>query len=220
MMHWYRLATNEATMPSRPTIVNMVSTRYDRCMNDPGEVHALLERIGNLLRQEMRRSGADRGLQPVQLEALNYLAICNRFSNTPQGVAEYLGLTKGTVSQTLKVLEARGLIRKSPDPDDRRVVHLALTGAGARALAESIPPSLLATALAPLAPKQADAIAAALRNLLGELQRANDGRTFGVCRSCRYHAVVSATVSRCQLLGADLSSADAGRICREHLAAA
>ncbi len=62
-------------------------------------------------------------LQPVQLSALHYLARCNRYSDTPLGVTEYLGLTKGTVSQSLKVLEGRGLISKLPDARDRRSVH-------------------------------------------------------------------------------------------------
>jgi len=189
-------------------------------VNEPTELHALLERIGNLLRQEVRRSGAAHGLQPVQLEALHYLSICNRFSDTPQGVAEYLGLTKGTVSQTLKVLEARGLVLKSPDPDDRRVVHLALTGSGNRALEASIPPALLDAALARLPPGRRRPLVTSLRELLAELQQANDGRPFGVCRGCRYHQVVSDTLSRCTLIGADLSGEDAGRICREHQAAA
>ena len=31
----------------------------------------------------------------------------NRYSNTPQALADYLGLTKGTVSQTLLLLDRR-----------------------------------------------------------------------------------------------------------------
>ena len=38
---------------------------------------------------------------------LFYLNQANRFSNTPQALTEYLGLTKGTVSQTVLVLESR-----------------------------------------------------------------------------------------------------------------
>jgi DNA-binding MarR family transcriptional regulator len=189
-------------------------------MSDAGELRALLERIGNLLRQELRRSGAGYGLQPVQIEALHYLSLCNRFSDTPQGVAEYLGLTKGTVSQTLKLLVARGLIRKSPDAEDRRVVHLALTDSGSRALAASVPPALLEAAVGRMPPGQRQSVATVLRRLLAGLQQANEGRSFGVCRSCRYHRIVDARKSRCELIGADLSLEDGGRICREHRAAA
>ena len=39
-------------------------------------VHQLLDRIGNLVRNETRAGLTEHGLQPVQLDALHYLAIC------------------------------------------------------------------------------------------------------------------------------------------------
>lgn len=89
-----------------------------------------LERLTSLMRVWSREQPLVAELQPVQLSALHYLARCNRYSDTPLGVTEYLGLTKGTVSQSLKVLEGRGLISKLPDARDRRSVHLRLTDAG------------------------------------------------------------------------------------------
>ena len=69
----------------------------------------IIERLANVLRQEVRAEGQSLGLQPVQQEALYYLSICNRYSDTTLAVTEYLGLTKGTVSQSLKVLENKTL---------------------------------------------------------------------------------------------------------------
>ena len=42
----------------------------------------------------------------------------------------YLGLTKGTVSQTVHALEAKGLVTKQVDPADRRGRRLSLSPAG------------------------------------------------------------------------------------------
>ena len=84
----------------------------------------LVERLGNLLRAEFRRAGADEQLQPVHVHALVYLTRANRYSNTPQAMAEYLGLTKGTMSQSLLLLDRRGLIERYQDDLDRRVVRL------------------------------------------------------------------------------------------------
>src|SRR4029453_4211140 len=67
----------------------------------------LVERLGNLMRTELRKAGSDEALQPVHLQALVYLSKANRYSNTPQALADYLGLTKGTVSQTLLLLDRR-----------------------------------------------------------------------------------------------------------------
>lgn len=81
-------------------------------------LYALLERIGNLLRAEERAAGLRHGPQPVHLQALRYVQSCNRYSNTPAALTEYLGLTKGTVSQTL----LGGL------PEGGRGLEEALTG--------------------------------------------------------------------------------------------
>ena len=99
----------------------------------------LVERLGNLMRTELRRAGSDESLQPVHLQSLIYLSKANRYSNTPQALAEYLGLTKGTVSQTLLLLDRRGLIERFEDDIDRRVVRLRLSPAGERLLYESQP---------------------------------------------------------------------------------
>ena len=85
-------------------------------------LHEYIERISRLLQSEARNSGSDFNLQPIQLNALHFLRRANRYSNTPQGVTEYFGLTKGTVSQTLIALEKKGLISKNPDKKIGRVV--------------------------------------------------------------------------------------------------
>lgn len=54
-------------------------------------IYEYLERVANLIRTDMRRSGMVHGLQPIQLEALHYLGRCNRYSNNPMAVAEFWG---------------------------------------------------------------------------------------------------------------------------------
>lgn len=179
-------------------------------------VYDYLERISNLVRMDARRSGAFKGLQPVQLEALHYLASCNRYSNTPLAVAEYLGLTKGTVSQTLAVLENNGMITKESDTRDRRVVRLLLTEAGERLLAEAIPPKILRAALAALPEDQSPRLEAALNSILQAMQAANQLKTFGACKTCRHHRVLEDATRRCGLTGEQLFGEDADKICREH----
>src|SRR5258706_11110461 len=111
----------------------------ERMDKNPCVLLELVERLGNLMRTELRKSGGDEALQPVHLQALIYLSKANRYSNTPQALAEYLGLTKGTVSQTLLLLDRRGLIERFEDDIDRRVVRLRLSSAGERLLSDSEP---------------------------------------------------------------------------------
>jgi DNA-binding MarR family transcriptional regulator len=180
------------------------------------QVYQYLERIANLLRTDTRRSIVEKGLQPVQLEALHYLSHCNRYSNTPAGVADFLGLTKGTVSQTLGVLENVGMIEKLPDYKDRRVVHLRLTTRGAKLIAETIPPRTLRTALELMPETGQESILEALNTLLKAMQGANELRTFGVCLTCRHHRIEADGQHRCALTGEFLSNEDSEKICREH----
>ncbi|AGA31867.1 trancriptional regulatory protein, MarR family [Thioalkalivibrio nitratireducens DSM 14787] len=183
---------------------------------DSSRLHELIERIGVLLRTEARRLGADAALQPVHLQALLYLERCNRYSNTPAALGAYLGQTKGTVSQSLKLLEREGYLTKRDDPDDRRVVRLALTARGRGLLAETAAARAWSRAEATLAEHERKAMTEGLERLLQGLQRAHGGRTFGICRSCRHFQTVSEGGHRCGLTGEALSDSDSRLICHEH----
>jgi DNA-binding MarR family transcriptional regulator len=144
----------------------------------------LVERLGNLMRAEMRKAGADESLQPVHLHSLIYLSKANRYSNTPQALADYLGLTKGTVSQTLLLLDRRGLIERFEDDIDRRVVRLRLSSAGEQLLAESQPALPWQNATRNISPNRIRNATSALREALATLQEDNEGTVFGECSSC------------------------------------
>ncbi|MDF0729291.1 MarR family winged helix-turn-helix transcriptional regulator [Pseudomonas entomophila] len=174
----------------------------------------LLERLSSLTRAWFRQHPLLAELQPIQLSALMYLARCNHYSNTPLGVTDYLGLTKGTVSQSLKALEAKGLVVKTQDAHDRRSVHLQLTDS-ARALLDAVlPPDFLATGQARMGERGAQ-LQALLGDLLGEVQRGTDVPGFGLCASCRFHQRVDG-LPFCGLTRQALAPPDAALICREH----
>lgn len=72
-------------------------------MRSVDDILILLERIGRVLQND----GHSEGLKPTQWEALRYFARANRFSRSPSALTAYLGMTKGTVSQTVGALEKR-----------------------------------------------------------------------------------------------------------------
>lgn len=208
---------NDAPLQSKKysCLKNFDHITYDSMKTKP--IYEYLERIANLLRTDVRRAGATRGLQPVQLEAMHYLQNCNRYSNTPAAVADYLGLTKGTVSQTLSVLENAGFIEKRPDAKDKRVVHLKVTESGEELVLRAIPPQALQTAMEMVSDIEQEIILEALRQTLRNMQKANGLRSFGVCKSCKYHRIEEANASRrCALTGEVLLDGDIDKICREH----
>lgn len=170
----------------------------------------LIERLANLMATELRLAAAGHGLLAVHAHVLHYLARCNRYSNTAGALASYLGLTKGTISQSLSVLERRGLIVRRDDPADRRVVRLELTPEGSETAAVLFPPA--PWRLLDDEPEAADA----LEELLRTLQRHHGGRSFGVCSSCRHFLREPAGGFRCALTREPLDARDAAMICREH----
>lgn len=174
-----------------------------------------LERLSSLMRIWNRQHPMMGDLQPVQLSALYYLSRCNRYSDTPLGVADYLGLTKGTVSQSLKVLESKGLIAKRQDAHDKRSVHLELTDAAHALLAAVVPPDFLVRAAEAMgAPRQAE-LEKLLEHLLRVIQRSEDVPGFGLCKTCRFHEQREGGAF-CALTQEPLEKEAVELICREH----
>jgi MarR family transcriptional regulator, organic hydroperoxide resistance regulator len=179
------------------------------------EVNDVLERLCNLLRMETRAFGLKHGLQPVQLEALTFLTQCNRYSDTPQAVGEYLGLTKGTVSQSLKVLVQKGLLRKQSDKQDKRVVHLAPTVKGRNLVKNAIADKNLAPSLAKTNALKINELTSVLRSALREMQQVNQRKAFAACHTCRFNEHHTKGYV-CGLTLEALSAQDIQLICREH----
>ncbi|MCU0306459.1 MAG: MarR family winged helix-turn-helix transcriptional regulator [Thermoleophilia bacterium] len=180
---------------------------------DTGSVE-LIERIGAVRRAARRAVAARLGLSLAQLDALEYLASCNRYSDTPAAVAAFLDTTRGTASQSLKTLERKGLVARTGDARDGRVRHLRVSDAGLALLAEVHADDVTA-AVAGLGRDREDELARLLEAVLETAQRRRGGRTFGLCRTCR-HLEGAPGDHRCGLTGEALSAADTALRCAEH----
>lgn len=177
----------------------------------------LIERISRLLRA---RDG-ETGLNPAQWDALRYISRANRFSRSPTAVSEYLAATKGTVSQTLIALEAKGLLHKHASERDGRGARLEVTEAGWDMLESADPLEHLAIALGDLPPLHASLIAQALSRVLDALLETNGRRAFGSCPACR-HFRRDAGIERkdsphfCASMAVPLSDADVALLCARY----
>ena len=110
------------------------------------------------------------GLNPAQWEALRYVVRANRNSCSPGALADFMGSTKGTVSQTLKALEAKGLIERHRKPGDRRAVHITVTQAGHELLLKD-PLGCIQEALTPFEETEQLKIVDGMQGLLDIVQR-------------------------------------------------
>ncbi len=172
----------------------------------------------DLLRRAARLIEAgdwDAGLNPAQAAALAYLAQANRFSRAPSHLAEWLGTTRGTVSQSLKALAARGLVQEQAAPRDRRSVSYVVTDAGLAALAARQDATKAAEALGP---EMRKALEQGLTSLVRGLVERNGNRAFGLCRTCRHHQIQDGAAGFCTLLSEAIPPPEALKICIEHAA--
>ena len=179
------------------------------------ELFDLIERMGALIRSEKRRKCTELGLQPVHLQALDYLSRCNKYSDTPATLTSFLGMTKGTVSQTLLLLEKKGYLIKAGDTSDKRKVHLHLTAEGENILQQARPMELFGQAALTLDQNETIIDGKIFVQVLTALQKANKSESFGVCKTCRYFTTTSEGYL-CGLTKEALTRSDSEKICREH----
>lgn len=156
------------------------------------------------------------GLNPAQWEALRFLARANRYSRTPTAIAAFLRTTKGTASQTLRSLEAKGFVSKAADRTDRRVVLLEVTPAGREILLRD-PLQQLARSAAHLG-DDLERANTFLQSLAAGLESTAGLKGFGLCKDCTHFCRNAAQAlrdgpHRCGLTGDGLAVAEAEQIC-------
>ncbi len=174
------------------------------------DLNIWLERLSSLQRKHMRNAANIEGIQLVHLEILRFLSISNKYSNTAQALCDYLGQTKGSISQSLKLIEDVGHIVRKPCEKDGRVIRLYLSAEGTKCLKR------LEEALLPELPENEKRVSV-LKDLLSEWQVRNDLKGFGQCKSCRFNEQLGQSKFKCGLTGEALSKTDIEKICQEHV---
>ncbi|MGW1992386.1 MarR family winged helix-turn-helix transcriptional regulator [Embleya sp. NPDC001921] len=97
--------------------------------------HEVADALGLLLRRGTRANLYARlteGLGPA-VDEVTYPVLSGLARTGPRSAADLageIGLDRSGVSRRASRLEAAGLVRREPDPEDRRAVLLALTDAG------------------------------------------------------------------------------------------
>lgn len=178
-------------------------------MTEPQHIRALIARLARL----DAAATWDDALNPVQVAALEYLARANRFSRAPSHVADYLGTTRGTMSQTLKTLMRKGYVSERRSETDRRSISYDLTEPG-RAIA--MRGGALLEAIGGLPESVMADLGDGLASLLTHQLRQNNGRPFGICRTCAHHRVTGEG-AYCTLLSVPLAPEEPDQICHEQV---
>jgi DNA-binding MarR family transcriptional regulator len=146
------------------------------------EVEGIVDRIGGLNRRVLRmldETLAEFDLTTGEWKVLNHLRQAGPpYSRSAGQLAERAELSSGAMTNRLDRLEEAGLVRRLPDPTDRRGVQVELTEAGSRLWEESVSTqgakeALIAAALTAREKQQLNNL---LRRLMREFERREEGR--------------------------------------------
>lgn len=192
-------------------IAIMISTRYELLMNTSDQIHALINRLARLDAAETWEVD----LNPAQIAALDYLSRANRFSRAPSHVAEYLGTTRGTISQTLKALDRKGYVSERRSETDKRSIAYDPTYAGAALAARDR--ALIGT-IKQMPAQEKDKLLEGLSAILSAQLAVKGGRAFDICKTCAHHRKTK-DGAFCALLSVALEPAETMQICHEQVAA-
>ena len=140
------------------------------------DVEGIVERIQGLerrLRLALEETLEEHALSYGEWKLLCSLRRAPEFSSTPGELSGKLELSSGAMTNRLDRLERAGLIRRHPDPSDRRGVRVEMTAEGSKVWIEStnaqaIKEALIAGALSKREQHQLNGL---LRKLMLEFER-------------------------------------------------
>ena len=165
----------------RDHIDRFLDTIHERLpMLDP-EVEGLVDRIGGLSRRFHRaldETLAEFGLDYAEWKLLGILSReGDTYRSSPSKLARLMELSSGAMTNRLDRLEQAGLVRRLPDPNDRRGVQVELTDQGKQLYEDAIgvqgrKEAFFAAALTKSEQKQLNGL---LRKLMVEFERAEGG---------------------------------------------
>ena len=134
-------------------------------------VEGIVDRINGLSRRIKRMMDEtldERSLTWGEWKVLGLLLRSPGYRRSPGYLAVHAELSSGAMTNRLDNLEKAGLIRRLPDPNDRRGVHVELTDAGNKAYSESTAAQAAKEALiaSALSAKEKDELNNLLRRLM------------------------------------------------------
>src|ERR1019366_7403820 len=97
-----------------------------------GSAHVFASAVADIIEQRLLEMTADGQVTASQMKLLKLVAMTDSY--TLGDVASFLRISNGAASKAVDRLVRRDLLRRTDDPNDRRVMHLRLTQAGRRLL--------------------------------------------------------------------------------------
>jgi DNA-binding MarR family transcriptional regulator len=203
-----------------------------RTMNSTGffDLHSLpidhrlatgLYTIGRAVRHQERRHARAVGLSPTQSQILALLS--DDSADTPSAIADALGVSLPTISDSVRALVAKKLVTRTSSPHDHRATELRLTRAGrAEAQRAASLPEFLVSSLRMLSDSRQQVLLSVVVALLRAMQEEGHVPAQRMCLTCtffRQRVRDGARPHHCALVDAPMAPTHLRLACDEHAAA-
>lgn len=177
-----------------------------------------LHKLGLAMKHMTWLQSAEDGLSPTQGQILAALAHEEPLTGTD--LAQRLGVTLPTISDSVRVLVEKRLLERGRDPRYPRARLLSLTAAGrARATRVSAWPEFLASAVSTLSNQEREAFLTGLLKMIRTLQESGRIPTNRMCITCAYfqaHVHAGPRPHHCAFVDAPTAEAHLRVDCSEH----
>jgi DNA-binding MarR family transcriptional regulator len=188
-------------------------------IDSASRIVASMERITQAFRVLLWQESKMYGLNPTQVQVMIFLHYHQPDMRRVSYLAAEFNLTKATISDTVKSLEQKKLIKKVSDTDDSRSYQIALTAKGKRIAAKA---SLFSSAIyQPIKMMPLPVQEKLLDNLLSVIEHLRNTGLVSIqrmCTSCIYYHLAEGDKMRyCSLLGQKLKVTEIRIDCPEHL---
>lgn len=184
----------------------------------PARIATGLHKIGLAMKQQAWQQASHDGLSATQGHIL--AALVSHGAMTGTELAQRLGVTLPTVSDSVRVLVDKGLLSRAPDPRHPRASLLTPTkrGAALGARARSWP-EFMAEAAGTLSPAEQRALYAGVVKMIRSLQEQGLIPIDGMCVTCthfRPHVRTGPAPHHCAFVDAPLADDQLRVDCPEH----
>ena len=186
--------------------------------NLESKIVVALERLAEAFRVALWEESKQSGLSPSQIQILIFLHYHDLEHCRVTYLAREFNLTKPTVSDVVKVLEKKGLIKKVVLPEDTRSFSVILTKAGQSAVERTA--NFAFSIRQPIANMEAKAQKELFENLyaiIANLQKSDFIAVQRMCFNCQSYSNKKVGIAHyCKFLERSLTEIDLRIDCPEH----
>jgi DNA-binding MarR family transcriptional regulator len=182
------------------------------------KIVAALEKISEVFRVLLWTEAKEHKLSPIQMQLLIFIKYHNNDKQRRiASMAREFNLTKATISDSIKVLEQKGLIKRTDDMLDSRSFNFSLTDQGMKLTGMienfTLP---LDGAIATLAPDKKEQFLLSVLELIFRLNQSGIISTQRMCYNCYYYNGDKAKTHFCNLMQKPLAIDELRIECPEH----